>query len=110
MDEFTNSAGRAPFGQGDSFTAGTSSPAVERVIPGDSYVQKLEFLLRERYPEQSLTLTNAGVPGQFMDQIEDRVVNPALELGLKGQATPGDLLTNATLAIDREYLSIANER
>lgn len=57
---------------GDSFTFGTSSPAVERVIPGDTYVQKLEFLLRERYPDQPLTLTNAGVPGQFMDQIEDR--------------------------------------
>ena len=45
-----------------------------------------------------------------MDQIEDRVVNPALELGLKGQSTPGELLMNASTAIDREYLSIANER
>jgi multiple sugar transport system substrate-binding protein len=45
-----------------------------------------------------------------MDQIEDRVVNPALELGLKGQSTPGELLANGCLAIDRDYLSIANER
>jgi lysophospholipase L1-like esterase len=57
---------------GDSFTFGTSSPAVERVIPGESYVQKLEFLLAERYPDQRTAITNAGVPGQFMDQIEDR--------------------------------------
>jgi len=57
---------------GDSFTFGTSSPAVERVIPGDTYVQKLEFLLAERYPDQRTVVVNAGVPGQFMDQIEDR--------------------------------------
>ncbi|BCS31296.1 hypothetical protein TBR22_A04960 [Luteitalea sp. TBR-22] len=56
---------------GDSFTFGTTS-RLERVLQGDTYVQKLEFLLRERYPDQSFTLTNAGVPGQFMDQIEDR--------------------------------------
>ena len=56
---------------GDSFTFGTTS-RVDRVIPGDTYTQKLEFLLRERYPDQPFTLTNAGVPGQFMDQIEDR--------------------------------------
>ena len=45
-----------------------------------------------------------------MDLIEDRVVNPALELGLKGQSTPGELLTNASRTIDDAYLSIANER
>lgn len=56
---------------GDSFTFGTTS-RVERVIAGDTYVQKLETLLRERYPDQSFTVLNAGVPGQFMDQIEDR--------------------------------------
>lgn len=57
---------------GDSFTFGTTSRAPERVIPGDTYVQKLEFLLQERFPEQAPTVFNAGVPGQFMDQIEDR--------------------------------------
>jgi lysophospholipase L1-like esterase len=57
---------------GDSFTFGTTSRALQREISGDTYVQKLEFLLRERYPEQRVTVTNAGVPGQFMDQIEDR--------------------------------------
>ncbi|WP_157898655.1 SGNH/GDSL hydrolase family protein [Luteitalea pratensis] len=57
---------------GDSFTAGTTSRAVEREIPGNNYVQKLEFLLLERYPDQRITVTNAGVPGQFVDQIEDR--------------------------------------
>ena len=57
---------------GDSFTFGTTSRALEREIPGDTYVQKLEFLLRERYPDQPVTVTNAGVPGQFLDQIEDR--------------------------------------
>lgn len=57
---------------GDSFTFGTSSPALERVIPGDTYVQKLEYLLAERYPEQRTSVFNAGVPGLFMDQIEDR--------------------------------------
>lgn len=56
---------------GDSFTFGTTSRTM-REIAGDTYVQKLETLLRERYPEQSFTLANAGVPGQFMDQIEDR--------------------------------------
>jgi lysophospholipase L1-like esterase len=57
---------------GDSFTFGTVSRAPAREIPGDTYVKKLEFLLRERYPDQPFALTNAGVPGQFMDQIEDR--------------------------------------
>ncbi|HTV01439.1 MAG TPA: GDSL-type esterase/lipase family protein [Luteitalea sp.] len=57
---------------GDSFTFGTVSRAPMREIPGANYVQKLEFLLRERYPDQAFTVTNAGVPGQFMDQIEDR--------------------------------------
>ena len=57
---------------GDSFTFGTVSRAPAREIPGDTYVKKLEFLLRERYPDQSFVLTNAGVAGQFMDQIEDR--------------------------------------
>jgi lysophospholipase L1-like esterase len=57
---------------GDSFTFGTTSRAVEREIPGNTYVQKLEFLLRERYLDQSPTVTNAGVPGQFFEQIEDR--------------------------------------
>ena len=57
---------------GDSFTFGTTSAAVERVIPGDTYVQKLQFLLSERYPDQRLAVANAGVPGQYMDQIEDR--------------------------------------
>lgn len=56
---------------GDSFTFGTTSRTL-RVIEGDTYVQKLESLLRERYPDQSFAITNAGVPGQFMDQIEDR--------------------------------------
>ena len=56
---------------GDSFTFGTTS-RTRRVIEGDTYVQKLESLLRERYPDQTFTLANAGVPGQFMDQIEDR--------------------------------------
>ena len=57
---------------GDSFTFGTASRAPMREIPGSTYVQKLEFLLKERYPAQPIVLTNAGVPGQFMDQIEDR--------------------------------------
>jgi lysophospholipase L1-like esterase len=57
---------------GDSFTFGTTSRAAERVIPGDTYVQKLEFLLAERYQDQRLTVVNAGVPGLFMEQIEDR--------------------------------------
>jgi lysophospholipase L1-like esterase len=57
---------------GDSFTFGTTSRAVEREIPGNNYVQKLEFLLRERYPDQRPTVANAGVPGQYVDQIEDR--------------------------------------
>jgi lysophospholipase L1-like esterase len=56
---------------GDSFTFGTTSRTL-RVIEGDTYVQKLESLLRERYPDQTFTVANAGVPGQFMDQIEDR--------------------------------------
>ncbi len=57
---------------GDSFTFGTTSRAPLREIPGDTYVQKLEFLLRERYPDQAMVLTNAGIPGQVMEQIEDR--------------------------------------
>ena len=57
---------------GDSFTFGTTSRAPLREIPGSTYVQKLAFLLEERYPDQRIAITNAGVPGQFMDQIEDR--------------------------------------
>lgn len=56
---------------GDSFTFGTTSRTL-REIAGNTYVEKLGTLLRERYPDQAFTLTNAGVPGQFMDQIEDR--------------------------------------
>ena len=57
---------------GDSFTYGTTSRAPARVIPGNNYVQKLESLLRERYPDQQFSVMNAGISGQFMDQIEDR--------------------------------------
>lgn len=57
---------------GDSFTFGTTSRVPARVIPGDTYVQKLAFLLTEQYPEQRPTVISAGIPGQFMDQIEDR--------------------------------------
>lgn len=57
---------------GDSFTFGTTSRVPERVIPGGTYVQKLEFLLTERYQDQRISVVNAGVPGLFMDQIEDR--------------------------------------
>lgn len=57
---------------GDSLTFGTTSRAPLRVIPGDTYVQKLEFLLTERYPDQRLTVTNAGVPGNWVEMIEAR--------------------------------------
>lgn len=46
-----------------------------------------------------------------MDQIEDRVVNPAIELMLKSQsATPDAILDEASRTIDAEYLSIINDR
>ncbi len=57
---------------GDSFTFGVTSRAPDRVIPGNSYFQKLEYLLEERYPDQPIALTNAGVPGNVMEQIENR--------------------------------------
>jgi multiple sugar transport system substrate-binding protein len=45
-----------------------------------------------------------------MDQIEDRVINPAIELALKGQGTPESIMKNACEQIDRDYLSIINDR
>jgi multiple sugar transport system substrate-binding protein len=45
-----------------------------------------------------------------MDQIEDRVVNPTIELALKGQSSPAALLQNACRQIDGEYLSVLNAR
>ncbi len=57
---------------GDSFTFGTTSRAPLREIPGNTYVQKLEFLLKERYPDQPIVVANAGVPGNILEQIEDR--------------------------------------
>jgi multiple sugar transport system substrate-binding protein len=45
-----------------------------------------------------------------MDQIEDRVVNPAIELALKGSGTPEDIMRSASEQIDRDYLSIINDR
>jgi len=45
-----------------------------------------------------------------MDQIEERVVNPAIELALKGEGTPDEIMRGASAQIDREYLSIVNDR
>lgn len=45
-----------------------------------------------------------------MDQIEDRVINPAIELALKGQGSPATLMRSACEQIDRDYLSIINAR
>lgn len=45
-----------------------------------------------------------------MDQIEDRVVNPAIELALKGEGAPDDIMRNAAGQIDRDFLSIINDR
>ena len=45
-----------------------------------------------------------------MDQIEDRVINPALELALKGQSTPEEIMREACRRIDEDYLSIINKR
>lgn len=45
-----------------------------------------------------------------MDQIEDRVINPALELSLKGQSTPEEIMVDACRRIDSEFLSIVNDR
>ncbi len=45
-----------------------------------------------------------------MDQIEDRVINPALELALKGQSTPEEIMREACRRIDEDYLSIINDR
>lgn len=43
-----------------------------------------------------------------MDQIEDRVLNPTIELALKGQGAPDQLLDSACRQVDSEYLSIIN--
>ncbi|MCC6162893.1 MAG: SGNH/GDSL hydrolase family protein [Acidobacteria bacterium] len=57
---------------GDSFTFGVTSRLPAREIPGGTFVSKLEYLLAERYPDQRFSLTNAGVPGLWMEEIEDR--------------------------------------
>jgi multiple sugar transport system substrate-binding protein len=46
-----------------------------------------------------------------MDQIEDRVVNPAIELMLKtGTTAPEQILGDACMRVDSDYLSIINNR
>jgi ABC-type glycerol-3-phosphate transport system substrate-binding protein len=46
-----------------------------------------------------------------MDQIEDRVVNPAIELMLKSESSsPDAILADACARVDGEYLSIINQR
>ncbi len=45
-----------------------------------------------------------------MDQIEDRVVNPAIELMLKSDTAPDAILADACAKVDGEYLSIINKR
>lgn len=45
-----------------------------------------------------------------MDQIEERVINPDIELALKGQAPPDELMRTACQQIDGDYLSIVNNR
>lgn len=57
---------------GNSFTFGTTSRAPMREIPGSNYTQKLEYLLRERYLNGRITVTNSGVPGNYIDQIYAR--------------------------------------
>jgi lysophospholipase L1-like esterase len=57
---------------GDSLTFGVVSRRPLRVIPGDNYVAKLQWLLSERYFDQQPTVVNAGVPGERVDTIASR--------------------------------------
>lgn len=43
-----------------------------------------------------------------MDQIEDRVINPAIELALKGSAPPAQIMSDACRRVEADYLSIVN--
>ena len=62
---------------GDSITTGVFSPVLS--LAGDSgistsYPAQLEAMLKERYPEQSLTIVNAGKPGERTPQGRFRVL------------------------------------
>lgn len=54
---------------GDSLTAGTTSPPVAAALtagPPQSYPFKLQDLLGARYSAQTVTVSNAGRPGEFV--------------------------------------------
>jgi lysophospholipase L1-like esterase len=53
---------------GDSLTAGEVSPAPGLLFlsPNDAYPFRLENLLLARYPDQRITVENAGEPGEFL--------------------------------------------
>jgi len=52
---------------GDSLTAGEVSPAPSLLFlsPTDAYPFRLEGMLRARYPRQTITVENHGVPGEL---------------------------------------------
>jgi lysophospholipase L1-like esterase len=55
---------------GDSITFGTTSRRPLRVIEGNNYVEKLQTLLAERYFDQRPSVANAGVPGEWAEDLE----------------------------------------
>jgi len=51
---------------GDSLTAGVTSTAVAMILePSKSYPFKLQQMLASKYPTQTITIANAGLPGEF---------------------------------------------
>ena len=51
---------------GDSLTAGVTSEAVALLLePSKSYPFKLQQMLASNYPTQTITIANAGLPGEF---------------------------------------------
>jgi len=89
---------------GDSITYGTTSPAglLGVLGPPESYPFKLHALLSQRYEDQTITLTNAGQPGEGVAAGAQRL--PGLLASLKPDALlllegANDLLGRGAAAI-----------
>jgi lysophospholipase L1-like esterase len=97
---------------GDSITFGTTSRRPMRVIDGNTYTEKLQTLLVERYFDQRPTVINAGVPGEWAEDLEAwhyadalRQHQPQVLILLAGA---NDLLAIREAAIPRVVRSLEN--
>jgi lysophospholipase L1-like esterase len=89
---------------GDSLTFGTTSRHGVRSIAGNNYVEKLQTLLADRYFDERPTVVNAGLPGEWAEDLEGRYGtilgqhDPQVLILLSGT---NDLLASGAAAIPR---------